>query len=835
MANNKGSIDRLHDLLPRHLNSKTNTNWKAIVEAIGEQDQLTANLIEEIRKQFFVKTASRPYIDRLASNSKISRPKFVGMDDSSFREYIPVLSYKPKQVKLIIDKLLDIFFFKESTTAFISSQQAEPFALSNGWELSLNIDQNNTETVRFTSSEFANIAAAKADEIVASYNRQAKYSYATSEYDSITKTTFIKIFTNTVGSKGSIEIIGGRANIALRLNGFISTAGNGTNTQWTVTKIGDTATFQYTAGATPNIDQLNIGDIVIINLSGNEGSFRITDIDIANNSINFINLFTTTGVFNQTNSNQVKFIRPSKYVAYLNPKRAISWETSPSEIIVEMPTSPPVVRRSLKGSAHINGIFSNMTSRNTATSLSVEDAALFPNVGTFVLERNNNIISRILTDDENIIVNKEYRGRLVGSPQRYNYTGRTVLATTGDIIEGQSQITNLASMVGITIGQDIAMDGIPAYAKVTGIAGPIVNISIPATATVSSGAISFLGNTLTGITPNLPPLSDLAEFSLSSLSRASNTVTCNTSGTHTFEEGEYVTLVNNSGIVAYTKSCSQSIGDTFVTAIDVIGLAPGMLVYGSGIDPNTRITSISGLTVNISKPVTLTAVGNLDFNEDVNGTHLITAITPTTFTFTKLGVNGSSVIAGSSRVERAGLLGSGSKVIVTDAVRNTATRITGPYIWDKTMPFVLSSNKGETVQLIQAGRIIRLLDIGVNDLPNEGGTVVFDYGLATQEGPVRYLYKPTPTTLAIDPSYTFKKNHAIGASVTKVSRTGPHTVSSSGKEYAPYITDPSAARVILQDLIRSVKSSGIFVNFLVRFPTQLYATVDVYFSGEDPG
>ena len=97
MANQKGKIDQIHDLLPSHLHSKTNTNWKALVDALGEQDQSTADLVTEVRKQFFVKTASRPYLDRLAANNKIARPRLVGMDDPSFREYIPVLSYQPKQ------------------------------------------------------------------------------------------------------------------------------------------------------------------------------------------------------------------------------------------------------------------------------------------------------------------------------------------------------------------------------------------------------------------------------------------------------------------------------------------------------------------------------------------------------------------------------------------------------------------------------------------------------------------------------------------------------------------------------------------------------------------
>jgi hypothetical protein len=116
----------------------------------------------------------------------------------------------------------------------------------------------------------------------------------------------------------------------------------------------------------------------------------------------------------------------------------------------------------------------------------------------------------------------------------------------------------------------------------------------------------------------------------------------------------------------------------------------------------------------------------------------------------------------------------------------------------------------------------------VNTIPATGGFLIFDYGLNTQEGPVRYLYKPTNNTIAIDPSYTFKFNHTIGSGITLIGTNGPHIMSGVANEYPPYITDPSQARIILEDLIKSVKSAGIFVNFLVHYPEQLYGVLDVY-------
>lgn len=770
MASNKGKTDQIHELLPKHLGSRQNTNWKALAEALGQSDQQTADLVAEVRKQFFVKTASRPYLDRLAANSKIARPRLVGMDDPSFRQYIPVLSYQPKQVKLIIDQLLDIFFFKESTTAFITSDNFSPFSLKDTWELDILVDEQYRERITFKTSDFTDISAASADEIVSAINRQAKYCYATSYYDSITQNTFIRMFTNTVGSKGSLRILGGRANVALRFDGFISTAGNGSSTEWTVTKVGDEVTFQNTGGANAGVDQLKTGDIAIIDIPGNKGSFEIIDVDLVNSSIKFKNLFGTPGVFTQTSADDTKFIENKKFVAYLNPRRAMTWETSPGEITVEMPTSPPVVKRSLQGSIHVNGTFSQMTNRDSDTSLTVSDAFAFPESGSFYLEQVNEIVTRILTTSENQIISKKQNTRLQSSLQKYEYSSRVALSTTGDIVAGIAQITNLSSTVGLSIGQQVKMDGVPAYARVTSISGNIANISVEATTTATAQSVKFLGNQLVGITPNLPEAANLNEFTLTSLTRSSNVVTGVTALPHGYKVGESVIISNTSG-------------------------GPG----------------------------------------NWNGSFIITSVSSNTFTYNQIDASGSASTLGQARVERIAMSNSGSKVILTDAISNKVSRITGSYIWDQAATFVLSSNTGDSLEAVQAGKIVRLLNIGSNTLPDSGGFVIFNYGRSNQEGPIRYLYKPTPNTLAIDPSYTFKNSHAIGSPIVAISKKGPHQMSGKALEYPAYITDPSEARIILQELIRSVKSAGIFVNFLIRFPEQLYATLDVYNSGNDPG
>lgn len=836
MASNKGKIDQIHDLLPSHLASKSNTNWKALVDAIGEQDQNTADLVTEVRKQFFVKTASRPYLDRLAANNKIARPRLVGMDDPSFRQYIPVLSYQPKQVKLIIDQLLDIFFFKESTTAFITSSAFQPFNLNNGWELELFVDEQYDDRVIFTNSDFTDINNATANEIVGAINRQTKYSYATAYYDSITKNTFIRMFTNTVGSKGSLRILGGRANTALRFNGFIGDAGNGINTQWTVSKVGDEAIFRNTGGADPGINFLQEGDIAILDLPGNSGSFVITNVNLVNNSFKFINLFATPGVVTNTSSDDVKFVRPQKFVAYLNPRRAMTWETSPGEITVEMPTSPPVVKRSLKGSAHLNGQFSQMTNRISNNALTVADAFEFPESGTFWFERVDAIVERILTPTENQVVSKTMNTRLQYKVDRYEYASRVSLIANGNFLQGVPQIT-MTSVAGLGQGHQIIHPAFPPYTRVTSITGLVVNTSFPPTVDGIATSVKFLGNQLNGITPTLPIAAGLNEFSLVSLSRTGITVTGTTPAPHSYLVGDIVAVSGSSGIQVAVTTGNLTLGSNIVTNVpSMSGVAPGIVIAGPGIPVGTLVQGNTLTTITMSAVATATQIAApITLSENLNLGGVITAVTATTFSYIKLGTSGTALVPGVSRVERIGLSNVGSKVIVTDAIPNTVSRITGTYVWDQAATFVLSSNTAVINNPIQAGKIVRLLNTSSNKMSATGGFLIFDYGRNTQEGPIRYLYKPTDNTIALDPSYTFKFSHQAGSPIVAISRKGPHQMSGRATEYPGYITDPSDARFILQDLIRSVKSAGIFVNFLVRYPEQLYATLDVYSSGVDPG
>lgn len=839
MANNIDKISQINSLMPEHFNVETNPNWKALITALGASDNVIVDLITEVQKQFFIKTAYRPYLDSLAANVGVSRPLGVGMDDTTFKQFIPIMAYTPKQVKLIIDQLLNIFFARETTTAFVESGQAQPFALQDGWELEYTVDEIYDELIYFHTSDFTDINAATTQEIVAAINRQAHHSFAEDFYDNITKNYHVKIFTNTIGSQGSIQLVGGRANTTLQFNGFITGAGSGTNTTWTVTKVGEAVTYQYISGLNPNVNLLQVGDVVISLLpgltpitgyQGNVGSFVITSINLSAQSFTFTNLFGVPGTYTQTAAYQVAFFVPDKYVVYTQDSRALTWAVVPGEVIVEMPATPPVVKRSLIGSAHINGSESVMTSYNSSSSLTVMDASQFPMAGSFWIQVVDEIITRYYTPTEDTIATSTFNGRLQGTPTKYTYTSRLVLQTTGNTAVGSNQITNVASTVGLAIGQNVFMVGVPSYALITNVIGNVVFIDWPAIAAGIGTTIQFAGDVLTGITPPLPPVAILDENTLTSLVRVGDVVTATTPTPNDYVVGDIVSIYGSTGIPVQISGGVTLTGVDTITGITPVGIiAAGMLITGDFIPPQTYVEGIVGTTVTMTQNATAPSVTEtFEFSENLNGTFIITSVSGNTFTFESLGTTGSAIVPGFARVDTIGLAPSGSLIIITDALPSSFTRITGPYVWNLSAPFVLSENIAMLETPIQAGQLIPLLNLSVNTIPSTGGFVVFDYGLNTQEGPVRYLYTPNDTTIVMDPSYIFLFNHTVGSSVTSIDNQGPHIMSGLGTEYPPYITNPGDVRVTLQGLIQSVASSGIFVDFLIRYPVQLYGTIDVY-------
>ena len=434
----KTKTDVLHDLLPKNFKTRQNPNWKAIVKAIGESDQDVADLLEEVRKQFSVKTAARPYVDRLAANVAVTRPDLMGMPDSTFKQFVPVMAYQPKQVKAVIDQLLDVFFFKETISAFTQTDAIEPYRIEDEWELTYLVDGIYEESIIFAAADFADFTSATADEIVSVINRRATYSFAATVYNPILKTKTVRLFTKTIGSKGSVQITGGRVNISMQFSGYNHVSGSGVDTTWDITRIGDEVTFEYISGTSPQLHLIQAGDTVILSMANtvspvNAGSFPIQSVSVSNNTFTFIDPSGQTGSYDHASiaNSYVRFFTPEKAVIYTRPLRAISWEVKPGEIVVEVPATPPTDRPHLIGAARINGLVSEVTDTPSLTQLIISNAGDWPVAGgKFVLQSKDEIQHHIKTISEDLVTSLTFNSRF-DKQKIYQYTSKTGSTLSG--------------------------------------------------------------------------------------------------------------------------------------------------------------------------------------------------------------------------------------------------------------------------------------------------------------------------------------------------------------------------------------------------------------------
>ena len=103
------------------LSSVPNPIINAILLGLSEADQDVAEELENTKSQLFVRTASNQYLDVLASSFGVARPSLLGLPDDSFRQLVPPLSLRAKQVRQSFYNAMDAFWGPEFSRANIET------------------------------------------------------------------------------------------------------------------------------------------------------------------------------------------------------------------------------------------------------------------------------------------------------------------------------------------------------------------------------------------------------------------------------------------------------------------------------------------------------------------------------------------------------------------------------------------------------------------------------------------------------------------------------------------------------------------------------------------
>lgn len=346
-------------------------NVDAILNALaGVPSSYLINNVAAVNDMLYITTAAGDYLDQRLADFGITRPPAVGLSDQIFSQ-IGIQVKNRKQVRDLINNILNYIFGDEFVRASDASAAVEPYNLADGDTLIINFDEADTVTVIFSANQFENIASAKAQEvadaIVESLRNQGYRGSAIAKNDG--NGNYVEILSDTIGPISSVTIMGGSAQNELQFPA-IENAGGNASTQWTLSlRSGGVVRFTWTGGANPQLGRLHIGDYVNIFGGGfasspNEGSYTITKVVGGIAGVSYFeieNPLATSGIIVQGADDAVLFYNPVRQTITSRSSYAAVFQVQSGMLQIFMPASTQVIRRSRIGSAHLhdppNGVF----------------------------------------------------------------------------------------------------------------------------------------------------------------------------------------------------------------------------------------------------------------------------------------------------------------------------------------------------------------------------------------------------------------------------------------------------------------------------------------------
>lgn len=142
----------------------------------------------------------------------------------------------------------------------------------------------------------------------------------------------------------------------------------------------------------------------------------------------------------------------------------------------------------------------------------------------------------------------------------------------------------------------------------------------------------------------------------------------------------------------------------------------------------------------------------------------------------------------------------------------------GAFVPDPTRLFSTTRQRGILGQPIVAGNIYpTLLMQDASGIPDAPGRIVFNFGREGEEADIEYFGRPNNTTLLLDPSYSFLRDHSIGEMVNVIVKPYQNPAI-DGSDYSVYLVGVTAARILAQQIVESVVAAGVVIRWLVKEP-----------------
>jgi len=352
---------RLRSYLNPYIKGK-NTDAVLYALASGPASYLINN-VRAVNDNLYIATAVGQYLDELLAAFSITRPPAVNLSDDIFRE-IGIAVKNRKQVRDLINNLLNSIFGDEYVRASNPARAIEPYNLADGDTLIINFDEANTIPITFTTNEFQNIAAAKAQEVADAITKTLRNlgfnGTAIAKDDG--NGSYVEILSDTIGPISSVTILGGSAQNELKFDSPVAAGGNGSTT-WTLSlRPGGIIRFTWTGGANPQLGKVSQGNYVNVfgggfASSANEGSYTIVNSVgglVTASYFEVYNPLGSPGIIVQGIADAVLFYNPVRKTITSRLSYAAVYQTQGQVLQIFMPAATKVIRRDRIGSAHLH-------------------------------------------------------------------------------------------------------------------------------------------------------------------------------------------------------------------------------------------------------------------------------------------------------------------------------------------------------------------------------------------------------------------------------------------------------------------------------------------------
>lgn len=313
-------------ILRKHLNpALKGRGWDALIAGLAVGDTYLRDLAALAFKQLFKSTASGKYLDRKAADDGFIRPAGVGVSDEVFRQ----LAIKIAAEKLTLQSFLNVleaYYGSDATRATIDTTAFEPYALQEGDDLIVDID-GEVVIVVFHDDDFSATGQGRAIEVASAITRGLQQSNKTRAYakpivDVTSGDNLVRIYSGALGLRGTIRVLGGRAQNILRFPTILATT-QAIGTQWQIDTPAtlpaleaNRSRYTFIGGTNPTLQLVHIGDIA--NIYGtpfnvnNRGAFEIvavstTYFEVVN--LNAVDEATVT----QIAADDILFFRPTRF------------------------------------------------------------------------------------------------------------------------------------------------------------------------------------------------------------------------------------------------------------------------------------------------------------------------------------------------------------------------------------------------------------------------------------------------------------------------------------------------------------------------------------------